>query len=248
MSQIGFAFTHAKLAKEASKICFLQPSVILAQWIAEGGQHNNFANITYVSSSNNYLAIQGQTYGYNPGTGTGFNEYATPHDGMLAYASFMNNNSRYSKCEHCATVQETCSALNNSGWTSTKGGYGAELLQLIVQDKLSMYDAGYNNVAGNPNVKPKQSTTANESQTPTSYVKRPQQWHKGLTPPTPTKVPSAQPTAKKKITSSAGALAKGTKNNTEGIEKTTKIMSLSFVGIVAILYFIHNAFIPTETL
>jgi len=247
MNHIAFATTHANLAKQASKLCFLQPSVILAQWIDEGGQYNNLANIRSYGDMNHSggaTAIHNKYY-LTTNLG-GFYEYSTPYAGMLAYADFMNQNSNYSKCEHLATWEETCNALSNSKWSS--GGYGNILHEIIVGQKLTRYDGGYNNIAGNPNVKPTQSSTAIGTATPTSYIKRPQTFHKGLTPPVPVHSPSSIPIAKKKITSSAGSLAKGTKNNIDEPERTLKIASLSFVGIVAILFFIGHAFIPTETL
>ena len=252
-----FGVHYHNYAQQASNVIHVQPSVILAQWADENAwgstdlwKKNNLANIEKGGHEPQYSNGE-VTYG-----GIAYYTYATFNDGMLAYTRFWLQNSRYKNCMNLKTYEDSCRALGNSGWAQsgyrnpTSNYAGSALVEIIQANGYTIYDKNYNNVSGNPNVKP---TTTNDKSnsstaTPTSYIKRPQLFHKGLTSPILVKSPSSIPTPKKKITSSAGALAKGTKNNIEGPERTLKTASLSFVGIIAILFFINHAFIPTETL
>jgi hypothetical protein len=260
MNPIAWGIKYNGYAKQVSKVVRIQPSVLLAQWGVESGwgvsngyTHHNIANI---KAQGNDVLAHGT---FDDSTGTYYN-YDNWSDGFKAYGLWLNSQPLYNSLHGLKTYQESCLVLgtgvHGQEFATSQyrlngtGAPGSLLVEIIVHNHFAMYDSGYNNIAGNPNVKPTSANNVANSTTatPTSYIKRPQVFHKGLTPPIPVHSPSSIATPKKKITSSAGAIAKGTKNNTDGPERTLKIASLSFVGIVAILFFIGHAFIPTETL
>lgn len=101
---------EVKLAQQAAAQTGLDPTVILAQWIAENGWQwpasNNPGNITYYGGP-------GQVGYFVAKNGQRFAKYATPQAGVSAYIQLMN--SQYPQVEQSG-AQAEIKALQQSAW------------------------------------------------------------------------------------------------------------------------------------